>query len=651
MSFRNMFKPGWLISIVLTIVLLVSVACGADATPSPQPTPTPIDIAAFQSAIADAVKAAVPEAPKGVSAAEISKLVETAVKESIPDIPEGVTAAQVEQFVKAAIAESQSDALSAADVENIVKAALPTTAPTPILAPAMVGRPGGVPKLQMGWSVGGWGVHECRSSNNCLTPTAPMYNQLIEYNPETADFGDIRGDLAKSWKIGADGVTYTFVLADNAKWHDGTSVSANDVVFSLDSMTDPDKPRPNASRIAAFYDKSVAIDSKTIEVTTKFKAAPFIPFLATEWMKILPKHRFERLTPDEATLEENILGSGPFMLAKHDKDVVVEYRKNPNYFKEGRPYFDGMEYFTIVDTSAIFAAFKAGQVLSHAHPSSNLSNADNERLAQDRLGKGEVHFAGPIGIIWTHMNHNVAPFDDVRVRRALILANHRQPIIQFFSKGRDQLGAPFQPGSWFGLTEAEVAELPGFRELNGEKHPDDIAEAKRLLAAAGVEPGTKIALQAMIVVEFPDLAIVVAEQFRTLLDLDISIDSIELGAGFGKVLAGDYEMNILGYGPMITDPHDIMGGAYVAAGRNNFSGWSNPRIEEIFELQASELDLAVRRAMTLEVQEIVLNESIFIPHYWTMRGMYVDNRIRNFNPPPTDSHALKMEHLWCDPGC
>ena len=652
MSFRNMFKPGWLISIVLTIVLLVSVACGADATPSPQPTPTPIDIAAFQSAIADAVKAAVPEAPKGVSAAEISKLVETAVKESIPDIPEGVTAAQVEQLVKAAIAESQSDGLSAADVENIVKAALPTTAPTPISAPAMVGRPGGVPKLQMGWSVGGWGVHECSSSNNCLTPTAPMYNQLIEYNPETADFGDIRGDLAKSWKIGADGVTYTFVLADNAKWHDGTSVSADDVVFSLDSMTDPDKPRPNASRIAAFYDKSVAIDSKTIEVTTKFKAAPFLPFLATEWMKILPKHRFERLTPDEAKLEENILGSGPFMLAKHDKDVVVEYRKNPNYFKEGRPYFDGMEYFTIVDTSAIFAAFKAGQVLSHAHPSSNLSNADNEKLAQDMRGRGTVHFAGPIGIIWTHMNTNKAPFDNPMVRKALFLAIDRQEMIQIFSNGRDQLGAPFQPGTTYGLTVEEIAELPGYRQLDGKKHPDDIAEAKKLLAEAGIAEGTTMHLQALQVVEFPDLAIVVADQLRRFLDLNIVVDNIALGAGFGKVIAGDYEMNILGYGPMITDPHDIIGGAYASTGRNNFSKWSHPRIEEIFEIQAKELDVPKRQAMIKEVQDIILSgESPFLTHYWTMRGMYVDDRLRNYNPPPTDSHALKMEHMWCDPGC
>ena len=610
-----MMPRSTLLVAVLAVFALIIAACGGDdthvlrATPTPQPTSTPVDIAAIISSVAAATAA-----EPGLTAAEVSAIV--------------------------------SKALAA------VPTATPQPTPTPAPTPTPVDiRKGGILNAQMGWAVGGWGVHECQSSNNCLTPTAPLYNGLLEYNPETLDISDIRGDLATDWSLAADGLTYTFNLHPDAKWTDGTPVTSEDVVFSLDSMVNPDKTRPNASRIAAFYASSQAIDPLTVEVTTKFKAAPFVPFLATEWMKILPKARFETLSEDEAKLEENVLGSGPFMLKNHESGIVVEYVRNPNYFKENRPFLDGMNYFTIIDGGSIIAAIKSEQVLTHAHPSSNLSNADNERLAQDRLGKGEVHFAGPIGIIWTHMNHNVAPFDDVRVRRALILANHRQPIIQFFSKGRDQLGAPFQPGSWFGLTEAEVAELPGFRELNGEKHPDDIAEAKRLLAAAGVEPGTKIALQAMIVVEFPDLAIVVAEQFRTLLDLDISIDSIELGAGFGKVLAGDYEMNILGYGPMITDPHDIMGGAYVAAGRNNFSGWSNPRIEEIFELQASELDLAVRRAMTLEVQEIVLNESIFIPHYWTMRGMYVDNRIRNFNPPPTDSHALKMEHLWCDPGC
>ena len=685
-------KPMFFVT-VLAVFSLILAACGGDedtpvpqATSTPQPTATPLDVGAITSALQDTIRSTVDNAlagitpSEGLSASQINRIVEAAVTAAIPDtasaeeisalvetavaasVTPGLSAGEITSLVSSAVAEAtagQADPLTAAEVEAIVTSAIagiPTATPQPTATAAPTPTPidlrrGGILNAQMGWAVGHWGVHECQSSNNCLTPTAPLYNGLLEYNPETLDIADIRGDLATDWSLAADGLNYTFNLHPDAKWHDGTPVTSEDVVFSLDSMVNPDRTRPNASRIAAFYDSSRAIDPLTVEVTTKFKAAPFVPFLATEWMKIIPKARFETLPEDDARLEANVLGSGPFMLKNHESGVVVEYVRNPNYFKEDRPFLDGMNYFTIIDGGSIVAAIKSEQVLTHAHPSSNLSNADNERLAEDRLGKGTVHFAGPIGIIWTHMNHNVAPFDDVRVRRALILANHRQPIIQFFSNGRDQLGAPFQPGSWFGLTEAEIAELPGFRELNGEKHPDDIAEAKRLLAEAGVQPGANIALQAMQVVEFPDLAVVVAEQFRTLLDLDITIDAIELGAGFGKVLAGDYELNILGYGPMITDPHDIMGGAYIAAGRNNFSNWSNPRIEEIFTLQAEELDLVKRRAMTLEVQDIVLQESVFISHYWTMRGMYVDNRIRNFNPPPTDSHALKMEHIWCDPAC
>ena len=685
-------KPMFFVT-VLAVFSLILAACGGDddtpvpqATSTPQPTATPLDVGAITSALQDTIRSTVDNAlagitpSEGLSASQINRIVEAAVTAAIPDtasaeeisalvetavaasVTPGLSADEITSLVSSAVAEAtagQADPLTAAEVEAIVTSAIagiPTATPQPTSTAAPTPTPidlrrGGILNAQMGWAVGHWGVHECQSSNNCLTPTAPLYNGLLEYNPETLDIADIRGDLATDWSLAADGLNYTFNLHPDAKWHDGTPVTSEDVVFSLDSMVNPDRTRPNASRIAAFYDSSRAIDPLTVEVTTKFKAAPFVSFLATEWMKIIPKARFETLPEDDARLEANVLGSGPFMLKNHESGVVVEYVRNPNYFKEDRPFLDGMNYFTIIDGGSIVAAIKSEQVLTHAHPSSNLSNADNERLAEDRLGKGTVHFAGPIGIIWTHMNHNVAPFDDVRVRRALILANHRQPIIQFFSNGRDQLGAPFQPGSWFGLTEAEIAELPGFRELNGEKHPDDIAEAKRLLAEAGVQPGANIALQAMQVVEFPDLAVVVAEQFRTLLDLDITIDAIELGAGFGKVLAGDYELNILGYGPMITDPHDIMGGAYIAAGRNNFSNWSNPRIEEIFTLQAEELDLVKRRAMTLEVQDIVLQESVFISHYWTMRGMYVDNRIRNFNPPPTDSHALKMEHIWCDPAC
>ena len=98
-----------------------------------------------------------------------------------------------------------------------------------------------------------------------------MYGKLIEFNPETEDRWDIRGDLAKSWEVAGDGVTYTFNLDERATWHDGLPVTAEDVVYSLDTMQDPDteRPRPSFSVLDSFYKQgnSRALDQNTVQLT------------------------------------------------------------------------------------------------------------------------------------------------------------------------------------------------------------------------------------------------------------------------------------------------------------------------------------------------------------------------------------------------
>lgn len=711
-----MSKPILLL-VGLAIFGLFIAACGDDATPAPtstpQPTATPIDVGAITSTIQQTIQQSVSEAVKGIeidtgpdplSRQEIQGLVQTAVAAAVPEtaskdeietlVRSVVTAAtaaaatreDVEGLISEAVAEAATGGptpLSALEVSLIVEKALkalptvtpaPTPTPVPTATPAPVPTPqptatplpsptpvvvlakgirGGNPPLQMGWAVSNWSPHECDSSAFCLTPLAPMYNGLIEYDPETPDRSDIRGDLATGWTVSSDGLSYTFQLNENARWHDGTPVTAADVVFSLDSMVDPDEIRLRTGDIKPFYKSSEAMDDHTVRVDTKFTAAVFLPFLATEWMKIIPKHHVE--TGVDMALESNILGSGPFQLLEHDKDVSVEYIRNEDYFKEGRPYWDGMRYFVIINPGSAFAAFKAGQVLTHAHPTNGLSGSQNDQLAREQEGKGKGYFAGPTSIIWTTMNYLKEPFTDVRVRRAFALAAHRQPFVETFSRGRDRLGGAFPPGFWFSLSEEELAEQPGYRETRtGEKHPDDLAEANRLLAEAGFPNGEGLSLtiNTLIFAELPDMAVLMADQLRRFLNIEITVNAMEGGVWFPKVMSGDFELDAAGYSHTIMDPHDILNGIYIGEGTQNWVGWSHPRIEEIFVAQARELDQAKRKALISEAETILLEEDN--PHillYWTMRGMYVDNRIWNFNPPVGLSDALKMEHLWCDPAC
>jgi len=679
------------------LLLLLILACGGDDTPvpqatsTPQPTATPLDVGAITSALEQSIQSAVDDALSGItpaegpSASDISRIVEAAVTAAIPDtasaeeikalvetavaasITPGLSAAEIASLVSGAVADAtagQAEPLTAAQVEAIVTgaiAAIPTATPQPTSTPAPTPTPidirlGGIIPMMHSASLEHWDVHACSVANGCMANVVPIYNGLVEYNPETIEPDDIRGDLAVDWSIASDGVTYTFNLHPDAKWHDGTPVTAADIAFSLDRMVDPDATaRPNVAPLASFYapGNARAIDDKTVEVVTLFQAAAFLPYMANAYFLMLPKHQFEGMSEDDAKLEENILGSGPYKLVAHDRDISFEYVKNQDYFKAPMPFFDGMKLFVIKDAGASFAAFATQQVLTHLFPTNQLDSRENERLAEQMRGKGTVYDAGPNAVLWGQFNVNVAPFNDVRVRKAFHLAFHRQPLIETISAGKNLLGHPFPPNTFYGISNDEIATLPGFRELDGEKHPDDLAEAKRLLADAGFPDGAGFDTSFITfqLVEFPDVGLIVQDQLQRFLNIKMELTVGDLVPIYVRILTGDFEFGQLGYPYLITDPHDIISGGFMEGGRGNLANWSDPRVNELFDLQKSELNPVTRKGYIDEVTAIVLEE---VPHmwmYWGVRGYYVDDRIRNFNPPVGEAFYLRWEHTWCDPGC
>ena len=617
------------------MLLLVIFACGGDATATPRPTNTPQPTATTQPA--DTPQPTATPAP-------------TATPEPTATLRPGETPQPTATPAPTSTPEPTR-------TPGPTLAGPPTPVPTPerTATPAVmekVGIRGGTPPLHMGWGINHWDPQTCATPNYCLTPFAPAYNGLLEYNPETDDQLDLRGDLAESWSLSDDGLTYTFIIPDNANFIDGTPVTAADVKWTYESINNLDNPWPNAGPMRLFFESAKVVDDKTVEIKTQFQAAPFLFYVASEYSKILSKAHVE--SGVDMRLMENVMGSGPFMVKSYNKDVVLKYERNPGYFKKDRPYWDGMDYFIIIEPGTVFASFKAEKILTHPMPSNNLSGTQAQQLHDDMnpQGKGRIWWAGPTAILWLSINTQKPPYDDVRVRRALQISAHRQPMIEILSGGRDALGGPFPPGFWFGYSEEELEQIPGFRKnADGTKSADDIAMARQLLVDAGQE-GFKMNLLARKLIEFPDIAAIQAQQWRENLGIDVSIDLTDAATGFQKLVSLDYELATTGYSQGIMDPHDFISGNYIVGGRGNFSAWHNDRIAEIFPLQAREPDREKRKKLVFEVADILLNvDNPYLQLYWTFRGMFVNSQIQNFHNPALDSIQLKMEHMWCDPAC
>ena len=238
-------------------------------------------------------------------------------------------------------AEAEATPASAAPVTSETSA--PVAAPTPTTAAAIAlgeAKYGGIlPFHAFAFPPLRWDPHSG-------WPTAmfanPFYNSLIEYDPTTADFFDLRGDLAKSWELSEDGLTYTFALHDNATWHDGNPVTAEDVAYSMDRMVDKDQFRPlTLSTVGNFYKPGNArvIDEHTVAITTPFPTADIIATLAMDSSIMAPKHYSPALEAEfgrELPWDKS-LGSGPFKPGKFIRDVSVDLEKNEDYWKERAP--------------------------------------------------------------------------------------------------------------------------------------------------------------------------------------------------------------------------------------------------------------------------------------------------------------------------
>jgi len=223
-----------------------------------------------------------------------------------------------------------------------------------------------------------------------------------------------------------------------------------------------------------------------VQVTLHYPSAAFLPFLAVDYMKILPKHVLDAGVDINAW--ENIVGSGPFKIKAARRGDSVTLERNRTYFKQGRPYVDGLTILAIADAGTAAAAVRAGRIQMTTGLTS-LGIDDLFKLEKELKGKYSLYEQPNVTDLWyVFGNVEKAPWNDLRLIKALRLATDQEELQQGLGAGHWNIGAPFPIGSWYGSTREELLTLPGYRKPKGQ----DIADAKALLKAAGYDPPAKL---------------------------------------------------------------------------------------------------------------------------------------------------------------
>ncbi|MBI4522960.1 MAG: ABC transporter substrate-binding protein, partial [Deltaproteobacteria bacterium] len=319
-----------------------------------------------------------------------------------------------------------------------------------------------------------------------IHPIAPHYSLLLRFDSQ--NYPKIVGDVAESWTVSKDGLTYTFRIRRDVRFHDGSPLTARDVKATYDKIIFP--PQGVASARQALYSVVEKVDTPdvyTVIFRLKHRSASFLANLASPWNFI---YKAEILAKDPRWYEKNIVGSGPFLYVEYVAGSHWIGKKNPHYFLKGRPYLDGYRAVIIRDTAPRVAAIRSGQALIEFR---GFNPAARDDIVRTVGNQGVVQESPWVCNLQVAINNSKKPFDDVRVRRALSLAIDRWGASKALSQisVMKHVGGLFRPGAEFATSESELTKIPGF----GKNIDAARKEARRLLKEAGIQDGFSFTLK------------------------------------------------------------------------------------------------------------------------------------------------------------
>jgi len=406
---------------------------------------------------------------------------------------------------------------------------------------------------------------------------APSYSNLVAYDagPDTVGL-EIVPDLADSWDISDDGLTYTFHLNPNAKFQDiapvnGRAVTADDVVATFQAIIDL---KSSTSYQFSSVASMTAPDEHTVVFTLTEPMAPFLENLAMPGNYIVPVEGIR----GEYDMDTVLIGSGPFVLTHYDPSSIWERVRNPNYFKEGLPYADAMNTLIVPDAAARFAALRSGQI-NHA------IIAQQEQVDQLVQSGDFQAVSQPVGPEFIYLNTNFEPFSHLDVRRAIGMA------IDWDGMGKAIRGV-------YGLSSVVPPDLGGISEDELRTlRPYDPDQAKTLLAQAGYADGFSVT---MVVQQVDGSDISEAEwivEDLKAVGIDVTLEVVDPATYASRRASGQFDM-ARGLRTLVSADQ------YMAELRStsgtNFTKVNDPHLDELIADYRAELDPAARAKIAAE---------------------------------------------------
>jgi peptide/nickel transport system substrate-binding protein len=447
-------------------------------------------------------------------------------------------------------------------------------------------------------------------------------------------------DLAVSWSWSEEGTELTFPLRQGVKWHDGQAFTAKDVKCTWDMLTgkSDDKLRLNPRKSWYRNLQEVTVNGD-YEVTFRLKRPQpsFLALLASGWSPIYPCHVAPR------DMRTRPIGTGPFKFVEFKPNELIRVTRNPDYWKQGRPHLDGIEY-TIIPNLAT-------RILGFVSDKFDTVTGVTVPLLKDVKSQAPraVCEVAPTNLPRTLLvNPAAPPFDNRDLRRAMALSLDRKAFIDIITEGLGDIGGVMLPapeGVW-GMPPDMLRTLPGYDpDVNKNR-----AEARKIMQGLGYGPDKRIAVKVSIrnIVPTRDPAVILIDQLKQIY-IDGELETVDTTQWYPKVMRKDFSVGMVVSENGLDDPDQQFYESYVCGAERNYGGYCNPQLDELIDRQSIEPDRDKRRQMVWEIERRLAEDNVRPVIFYARQATCRQPRVKGLTLMVNSIYnGSRFEDLWLD---
>jgi len=457
----------------------------------------------------------------------------------------------------------------------------------------------------------------------------------------SADGNSVEAGLAEAHSVSDDGKTVSLTLRDGILFADGSPMSGEDVVFSLDRARNADLS-PWAGLLGSI--DTVSADGNEITIALSAPDPTILSMLATFNTAIVSKAAFDA-AGGETDQDKSAaifastsagVGSGPFYLCGFEQGASMDFCANENYWRMGAdgkplPYLEGVHFEIIPDDATRILSLQAGEVdAAEFIPFSRVSELEADPNISMQLYPSTRIIYSPINTRDTRADGSPNPLADARVRQALNYGTNKDALIGVVLHGAGQpMSSPL------------MAKATQYAANLSPLYAYDIDKAKALIAEAGLENGTEVTLTTLAGSADDATIFAALQQMWGELGIELVVEQVDGATRGAKNRSGEFDIHTYGWVNDVNDPSQVVGWlGYTPTANAVGTGWENPEFNTLFEEAANEMDPEARKAKFAKMQEIYAEAAPLLFMYETPFAVALGTAVEGYVQTPLGNNIF-----------